>query len=72
MIYADSNDWINVQKKIMFQKKKEEELRRGSVAKAILHSIVGGSKDPKSKDSKSKRYCAVSIITNDTNSYKPL
>lgn len=57
----------------MFQKK-EEKLRRGSisVAKAILHSIVGGSKVPKSKDSKSIRYCAVSIITNDTNSYKPL
>lgn len=33
-----------------------------SVAKAILHSIVGGSKVPESKDSKSIRYCAVSII----------
>lgn len=41
--------------------KKEENLRRGlnSVAKAKLHSIVGGSKVPKSKDSKSVRYCAV-------------
>lgn len=54
-----------------FQKKKKRrrvEERLNSVAKAILHSIVGGSKAQKSKDPKS---IILSIRTNDTNSYKP-
>lgn len=50
------------------KKKKRVEERFNSVAKAILHSIVGGSKVQKSKDPKS---IILSIRTNDTNSYKP-
>ena len=52
-----------------FKKENKAEKSSISLAKANFHSIVSF---PQSLDSLSVRYCAVLVITKDTNSYKPL